>query len=94
MCPACRSQSVVPVDWAPADATHWWIRLRCGECEQTREVTVPDDVAQRFDRDLATSMVAMQEAVAAIDRKAMQQALNTLQGALRHDLVDASDFET
>jgi DNA-binding MurR/RpiR family transcriptional regulator len=58
-----------------------------------REVIVPDDVAERFERDLETSMADLKEAVAVIDREAMERALQTLTDALRHDLVDASDFE-
>jgi hypothetical protein len=94
VCPACRSHFVVPVDWEAAGEAHWWIRLRCGECEQIREVTVGDDVAERFDRDLNASMAALTEALAAIEREAMEHALHTLKGALRHDLVDASDFDS
>ena len=58
-----------------------------------REVTVEDDVAQRFDRALETSMVALRAAVASSDRKAMEHDLDTLIGALRYDLIDARDFE-
>ena len=93
VCPCCRSDFVVPVDWEEADDTHWWIRLRCGECGHVREVTVEDDVAQRFDRALDASMVALRAAVASIDRDAMEHDLDTLIGALRYDLIDASDFK-
>ena len=92
-CSCCRSDFVVPVDWEEADDTHWWIRLRCGECEHVREVTVEDDIAQRFDRALEASMVALRAAVASIDRKAMEHDLDTLIGALAYDLINASDFE-
>ena len=93
VCSCCRSEFVVPVDWEEADDTHWWIRLRCGECGHVREVTVEDDIAQRFDRALEASMVALRAAVASIDRKAMEHDLDTLIGALAYDLINASDFE-
>ena len=93
VCSCCRSDFVVPVDWEEADDTHWWIRLRCGECEHVREVTVEDEVAQRFDRALEASMVALRAAVASIDRKTMEHDLDTLIGALAYDLINASDFE-
>jgi hypothetical protein len=93
VCACCRSDFVVPVDWEEADDMHWWIRLRCGECGHVREVTVEDDVAQRFDRALEASMVALRVAVASIDRKAMEHELDTLIGALAYDLINASDFE-
>jgi hypothetical protein len=93
VCSCCRSDFVVPVDWDEAGDTHWWIRLRCGECGHVREVTVEDAVAQRFDRALEASMGTLRAAVASIDRKAMEHDLDTLIGALRCDLIDASDFE-
>jgi hypothetical protein len=67
--------------------------MRCGECGHVREVTVEDVVAQRFDRALEASMVPLRAAVASIDRKAMEHDLDTLIGALRYDLIDASDFK-
>jgi len=93
VCSCCRSDFVVPVDWEEADATHWCIRLRCGECGHAREVTVDDFVAQRFDHALEASMVTLRAAVASIDREAMEHDLDTLIAALRSDLIDASDFE-
>jgi hypothetical protein len=93
VCSCCRSDFVVPVDWEEADATHWWIRLRCGECGHVREVTVEDDLAQRFDRALDARMATLRSAVASIDREAMEHDLHTLIEALRRDLIDASDFE-
>jgi hypothetical protein len=93
VCSCCRSDFVVPVDWEEADATHWWIRLRCGECGHVREVTVADVVAQRFDHALEASMVTLRSAVASSDRKGMEHDLDTLIAALRRDLIDASDFE-
>jgi hypothetical protein len=93
VCSCCRSDFVVPVAWEGSDETHWWIRLRCGECGHVHEVTVEDDVAQRFDRALAEGMGALRAVVASNDRKAMECDLETLIGALRYDLIEASDFE-
>jgi hypothetical protein len=93
VCSCCRSDFVVPVDWEEADDTHWWIRLRCGECGHAREVTVEDVVAQRFAHDLEASMATLRAAVASIDREAMVHDLHTLTEALRYDLIEASDFK-
>jgi hypothetical protein len=93
VCSCCRSDFVVPVAWEEADDTHWWIRLRCGECGHLREVTVEDVVAQRFDHALEASMVTLRAAVESSDREAMEHDLDTLIRALRYDLIDASDFE-
>jgi hypothetical protein len=84
VCSCCRSGFVVPVDWEEADDTHWWIRLRCGECGHVRDVTVEDDVAQRFDHALEARMATLRAAVASIDREAMEHDLHALTGALRY----------
>ena len=51
-CARCGSDFVSPVDWAEHDETSWWIRLRCGECGETREVVVSQEIADRYDRAL------------------------------------------
>jgi hypothetical protein len=84
VCSCCRSDFVVPVDWEEGDDTHWWIRLRCGECGHAREVTVEDVVAQQFDHDLEARMATLRAAVASSDRKAMEHDLHTPIGALRY----------
>ena len=69
VCSCCRSDFVVPVDWEEGDGTHWWFRLRCGECGHAREVTVEDVVARRFDRALEAGMAALRAAVASSDAR-------------------------
>ena len=51
-CAACGKDYVNPVDWEPVTPEAWWMRLRCGECEVWREVTVTNKVAERFDVEL------------------------------------------
>ena len=92
VCPDCRRDCVVPVDWHTADDDHWWLRLRCGECGGTCELTVTDDEAARFERDLAVGMATIRGVVAALDRESMEHELTTLVAALQRDLIDASDF--
>ena len=55
VCPVCKSDYVVPVDWEPFGDERWWIFLRCGECGISRDVTVSDEVAQRYDAELQHS---------------------------------------
>jgi hypothetical protein len=54
-CPLCQSDFVVPIDWEPVGEDGWWIFLRCGECGISRDVTVSDEVAQRYDGELQLS---------------------------------------
>jgi hypothetical protein len=92
LCPSCRSDCVVPVDHRAADDDHWWMRLRCGECGSGREVTVTNDEAQHYDRALSKGMAVITGVADKLDRESMEHELATLISALRHDLIDASDF--
>jgi len=92
VCPLCRSDCVVPVDHLAADEEHWWMRLRCGACGAGREMTVTNEDAQRYDRDLARGMAAIERTVKRLDRDSAKRELRTLISAFRHDLIDASDF--
>lgn len=91
-CPVCHSDSVHPVDWEPFGETHWWILLRCGACGACAEGLVPDEVAQRFDRELDE---AQDEIVKAADRlglEIMSAEVESLTVALERDLIGADDF--
>ena len=61
VCPSCRSMFVVPVAYHAADDGRWWMRLRCGECERSRELTVPVEQAQRYERELGRSVRGLRE---------------------------------
>jgi hypothetical protein len=91
-CPMCRSTFVVPVDFHVVDEERWWIRLRCGECERARDVTLSNEEAQRYERELDRSVAKLRKLVRAVDREAMEQELTTLVSALARDLIGASDF--
>jgi hypothetical protein len=92
LCNACRADFVNPVDWTPSDDEHWWIRLRCGQCGEGREVVVVDAVAERFDRELDIRMRKIADELARIDRELMTAQVEAMIGALHHGLIDASDF--
>jgi hypothetical protein len=51
-CRLCHDDFVVPVWWEEADDRQWHMLLRCGRCETFREVTVGNDVAERYEQDL------------------------------------------
>jgi hypothetical protein len=92
ICWLCRGDYVVPIDSRITDEEHWWLRLRCGQCGSGREVTITNDEAQRYDRELGVGMAVIERVVRDIDRESMEREVETLIAALRHDLVDASDF--
>ena len=73
-CGRCGSDFVSPVAWHEAAVrpvrlgwgapmTRWWIRLRCGECGDVREVEVSDAEAKRFERDLEDGAEALMAAL-------------------------------
>jgi hypothetical protein len=92
VCAACHADYVHPVEWHEAGDEHWWMLLRCGECRAEREVTVPDDVATRYNADLDSSMRAIDREVRRLDRERMAGETEIFVAALHHDLIDAGDF--
>ena len=56
-CPVCGSDRACLVDSAEEDDTHWWIRLRCAECEVWRDVIATDDEANELDHALMAAEV-------------------------------------
>jgi hypothetical protein len=94
LCAVCRRDFVNPVDWEPAGAEHWWLLLRCGECEAWREVTVTNAVAQRYDGELNRRAAVVAAALERLDRERMIVEAEAMTTALRLCLIDAADFWT
>ena len=92
ICERCQSDFVNPVLWHEHGETHWWIRLRCGECGLVREVTVTNEDAKRFDRELDRGMKMIRASAARLDRERMTADLDILRVALARDLIEPSDF--
>jgi hypothetical protein len=91
-CPLCGRDFVNPLAWEPDGDCHWWMLLRCGECDAWQEVTVSDAVAQRFDVELDRRADVLARAAARLDRQRMAADVETMIAALRRGLVDAADF--
>jgi hypothetical protein len=91
-CAACGKDFVNPVDWEPVTPEAWWMRLRCGNCDVWREVTVTNAVAERFDVELDRRAYLIQRALAKLDRERMIQQAEAMIGALRRDLIEPADF--
>jgi hypothetical protein len=91
-CPVCERDFVNPVSWEPAGDRHWWMLLRCGECDAWREVTVSDAAAQRFDVELDRRADMLARAAARLDSQRMAADVETMIAALRRGLIDAADF--
>ena len=92
VCERCRSDFVNPVSWHEQGETHWWMRLRCGECGVVREVELTDEEAKRLDGQLDRGLAKIAAALVRRDRERMIADADTLTVALERDLIDPDDF--
>jgi uncharacterized Zn finger protein len=91
-CPACGADFVHPVEWSPQDSEHWRMLLRCGACGASREATVTDDDAVRFDRDLDRAEAGMRRDADLLSQEQLAEEAERFATALALDLIDAEDF--
>jgi hypothetical protein len=59
--------TTVQLGWG-ASMTRWWIRLRCGQCGDVREVGVSDAEAKRFEQEIERGVAEIAAGVAGIER--------------------------
>jgi hypothetical protein len=91
-CTACGTDFVHPVEWRPHDAHSWWMLLRCGACGASREETVSDAEAQRYDRELDHAEHLMRRAADQLSRERLAEEADSFATALELDLIGAEDF--
>jgi hypothetical protein len=92
VCVSCHADFVNPVSWHELSETHWWMRLRCGECGFVREVEVTNEEAQRFEHELDRGVKQIAAAFVRLDRERMIADSNAMTAALERDLIDPGDF--
>ena len=92
VCVGCHADFVNPVSWHELSETHWWIRLRCGECGFVREVEVTNEEAQRFEHELDRGVKQIAAAFVRLDRERMIADSDAITAALERDLIDPGDF--
>ena len=66
--------------------------LRCAECGVSREVTVSNAEADRFERALHSRAAVLSTAARRLESERVADQVDTFVRALEHDLIDASDF--
>ena len=91
-CPACGSDRICPIDWAPAGDHHWWLLLHCGECLAWVQATVGNEQAAALDVELDRQQAEIKAALASLEAERMATDVEAFIAALEHDLVDADDF--
>jgi hypothetical protein len=92
LCPACATDFVHPVEWSAIEDHSWWMLLRCAQCEHSREVTVSNAEAERFDEALDSRADPIARAVRKLDLERMTATVETLIVALQRDLIGPADF--
>ena len=91
-CPACGTDFVNPIEWSAIEDHSWWMHLRCGQCDYTREVTVSNAEAERYDEALDSRADPIARAVRKLDLERMAATVETLIIALQRDLIGPADF--
>jgi hypothetical protein len=91
-CPECGADFVYPVEWSPNDGSTWWMLLRCGACGTTREETVPDADAERYDRELDLAEYHIRLAAERLSKELLEEQAERFATALELDLIGAEDF--
>lgn len=91
-CMACGASFVCPMEWDTAGEAAWWLRLRCGACEATRELVVSNAAAAGFDRTLGRQAAMIERAIAELDRERMIEEVDAFVSALQAGRIDASAF--
>ena len=91
-CSECGADFVHPVEWSPNDGGTWWMLLRCGACGTSREETVPDGEAERYDQELDLAEYRMRRAADKLANERLEEQADSFATALRLDLIGAEDF--
>ena len=92
LCPACGTDFVNPVEWSAVEDHSWWMHLRCAQCEHTREVTVSNAEAERYDEALDSRADPIARAIRKLDLERMAATVESLIVALQRDLIGPADF--
>ena len=88
----CHRDFVVPVQWEPVGQDRWWMFLRCAECGVSREVTVSNEVANRYDDELAVGTRAIRTVAERLNRERIEDEVGAFAAAMRDGLIEPADF--
>jgi hypothetical protein len=66
--------------------------LRCGECAVSREVTVTNAEADRFERALHARASLLAGAARRLEHERLSEEVSAFVTALERDLIDADSF--
>jgi hypothetical protein len=91
-CPVCRRDFVQPISWEPVGDHSWWMFLRCAECGISRDVVVPNAVADRFESELHARASILAREARRLENERMSAEVDSFVDALQRDLIEPGDF--
>jgi hypothetical protein len=91
-CVVCGRDFVQPLSWEPVGEDRWWMFLRCGDCGVSREVTVTNAEAERYEGGLHARARTISVALRRLEAARMEAEIDVFVRALERDLIDAADF--
>jgi hypothetical protein len=92
LCPACGSNLVQPVEWAPVDRLSWRVELHCPECDAGRAGIFSQPALDRFDAILDNGTIALLDDLGKLERYNMEEAIERFSVALQSDQILPEDF--
>ena len=91
ICPACNSDLVYPLDWAPAE-TGWSVDLRCPDCEWLGGGIHSQSVVDRFDEALDHGTEGLVRDLKRLTRANMEEEAERFSSAIASDAIWPMDF--
>jgi hypothetical protein len=91
-CPMCAAESVCPVRWHEVGDSHWYVELRCPECEWRASNVFDQETVDRYDDALCAAADEMIEELERITRANMEAEIERFVAALEADAITPFDF--
>ena len=92
VCIECGSHLAYPTGWEESGSDHWWVTIRCPECETYREGEFTQGAVEAFDEELDAGTDALMADYRRLMRANMAEEVDRFAGALRSDAVLPEDF--
>jgi len=90
--PTCGHEATVPMAFKRDGETRWWLELRCGACDDVRELAVPHTAVEQHEMQLDQGTAHLAAVLAELERDQMAVEAELFCAALRAGLVTADDF--
>jgi hypothetical protein len=92
ICSNCSSELIYPLDWVDEDPMHWWMLLRCPDCESIHEGLFTQQTIDVFADELDRGEAVLLSTLKRLTRENMSEAVDLFIRALHADLILPSDF--